>query len=273
MSFLQKGHGPLEYETVSYHGTALRFRGPAVDLQGPYIACLGGSETYGRFIHTPFPAQLNDLLDVPAVNLGVMNAGLDVLSEDDGIKTIVRGAQAVVLQITGAQNMTNRFYSVHPRRNDRFVKAAPILRTIYRDVDFTEFHFTRHLLTHLSTLSRDRFAILVEELQQAWQARLISIIAGMNVPVHLLWMSNRAPADTPDTPGLGRDPLFVTSAMLDVVAKEAASFTQVLPPDTWRKAPTQGMFFAAREEAAARTMPGPEVHAKAASLLSKILQG
>jgi hypothetical protein len=271
MSFVQKGHGPLNYNPVSYGGALLQFRGPAADLDGPYIVCLGGSETYGRFIHTPYAAMLNDRLAMPVVNLGVMNAGLDVMLQDEGIRSVVQGAAAVVLQITGAQNMTNRFYSVHPRRNDRFVKASGILRTIYRDVDFTEFHFTRHMLTHLANLSRDRFAILIGELQQAWLARMGHALKQIDVPVHLLWLSNRAPADLPDGAGIGRDPLFVTAAMLDEVARCAASLTLALPPDTWRNAPTRGMFFAAREETAARALPGPAVHSRAANLLAEVL--
>jgi len=83
------------------------------------------------------------------VNLGVLNAGLDVLSSDPAIVAALGQAEAAVLQITSAHNMTNRFYKVHPRRNDRFLKASSVLRTIYPEVDFTEFHFTRHLLSHL----------------------------------------------------------------------------------------------------------------------------
>jgi hypothetical protein len=65
-----------------------------------------------------------------------------------------RAATAIVLQIQGAQTLSNRLYTVHPRRNDRFVRASGILRTIYRDVDFTEFHFTRHMLDHLRPCRR-----------------------------------------------------------------------------------------------------------------------
>ena len=54
-----------------------------------------------------------------------------------------------MIQVSGAQNLSNRFHAVHPRRNDRFLRASTLLKTIYRDVDFTEFNFTRHLLTTL----------------------------------------------------------------------------------------------------------------------------
>ena len=76
-------------------------------------------------------------------------------------------AQVTVIQILGAHNMSNRFYTVHPRRNDRFLRASPMLRGIYHDVDFTEFNFTRHMLSRLREISEERFALVVEELKTA----------------------------------------------------------------------------------------------------------
>lgn len=268
MSFNQRGQMPLDYETVTYSGSVLRFRAPWVDMAQPFVLCLGGSETFGRFLHAPYPAQISDTLGVPVLNMGVMNAGLDVALNDVAIRRAVGEAQAIVLQVTGAQNMTNRFYSVHPRRNDRFVKATSILRTIYRDVDFTEFHFTRHLLTHLKTLSEDRFAILREELQIAWRARMLRFIRDAKVPVHLLWIANRSPGQPEPSDALGSDPLFVTSEMVEAVAEEAASLTCAVAEASIHENATRGMFYASREEAAARALPGPDVHAQAARALA-----
>ena len=75
-----------------------------------------------------------------------------------------------VVQVMGAQNLTNRFYTVHPRRNDRFLRAAPDLQALYPEVDFTEFHFTRHLLRTLRWSSADRFEVVAEELRAVWVA-------------------------------------------------------------------------------------------------------
>ena len=53
-------------------------------------------------------------------------AGTDDLRDSPALAV----ARLTVLQVTGAQNMSNRFYSVHPRRNDRFLKASPLLRAM-----------------------------------------------------------------------------------------------------------------------------------------------
>ncbi len=275
MSFEQRGHMPLDYHPVAYPGSVLRFRGPVQTLEDPFILCLGGSETFGRFIHAPYATQLGERLDLPVVNMGVMNAGLDVLMQDPAIKAASKNASAIILQVTGAHNMTNRFYVVHPRRNDRFLKATTMLRTIYREVDFTEFHFTRHLLTHLKGVSAERFMIVQEELQTAWAARMARFLDRISAPVHLLWLSNRRPESGTKDRGLGGDPLFVTDQMLKLAGDLAASVTVAVPAGhkSERQRTTQGMFFAAREEAAARVLPGPDAHDTAAGELLKVIQG
>ena len=182
MSFEQRGILPLDYRTSTLAGSPLRFRGPLEIEDGPTVLCLGGSETFGRFIQAPYPKQLLDHLKRPVINLGVVNGGLDVVMEDPAITAATRQADEIVLQITGAHNMTNRLYSVHRRRNDRFLKASETLRTIYPDVDFTEFHFTRHLLSHLRDLSEDRFQIIQAELKTAWVARMRGFLDGLNKP-------------------------------------------------------------------------------------------
>ena len=72
----------------------------------------------------------------------------------------------------GAQNMSNRFYQVHPRRNDRLTRVSTVMQAIFPEVDFSEFCFTRHLLTRLAEVAPERFPILREELQAAWTARM-----------------------------------------------------------------------------------------------------
>jgi hypothetical protein len=243
-------------------------------LEPPFVLCLGGTECFGRFIHAPYPTQLDAALPVDVVNMGVMNAGVDVLIHDPVIQAATQQADAVVLQITGAQNMNNRFYTVHPRRNDRFLKASSMLRTIYRDVDFTEFHFTRHLLTHLRALSADRFGIVVAELQAAWAARMQGFLRDVAAPVHLLWISRRAPgpAAIGGADALLEDPLFVTAEMIEALTPLAASLTVAVPDEQdGDGAPTKGMFFSASEKAAARVLPGPSVHDKAAAALTALL--
>lgn len=269
MSIQQRGRLPLDYNPVVLPGSALRFRGPLATEHEPGVVCIGGSETFGRFISAPFPAQLDDACPDPVMNLGVMNAGLDVLMTDPAILAAMDDADKVVFQITSAHNMSNRFYTVHPRRNDRFLTASAMLRTIYPNVDFTGFNFTRHMLVHLRDLSADRFEIIRTELEAAWTARMMRFLEQIDAPVHLLWLSNRSP-DQVEPDDMSIDPLFVTQAMLDQVADCAESLTIVTPEAVTETDDLYGKFFGPREEAAARLLPGPKLHDFATmELLSK----
>jgi len=271
MSYERRGPAPLKYEPVVYPGSVVRFRGPSARIAPPLVVCLGGSETFGRFIAQPYAAQLAGVLPCPVVNLGVMNAGLDVLMRDPAICDILDQASAIVLQVPGAANMTNRFYTVHPRRNDRFLRASTMLKTFFPEVDFTEFHFTRHLLSHLAAVSEERFSIVVEELQTAWRARMARFLDRAPAPVHLLWLSNRAPEDHWGAHALGHDPVFVSRAMLNTAARAAASLTVAVPETRSRRHATKGMIYGPGEEAAARILPGPKAHEDAAKALCPLL--
>ena len=124
MTFETMGSVGLDYLPCRYGHSKLLFRGPRRRLEGAYCIALGGTETYGKYIHTPFPALLEKAIRIPVVNLGLPNAGIDVFLNEAVVLDACNGARATIIQLPGAQNMSNRFYSVHPRRNDRFLQAS-----------------------------------------------------------------------------------------------------------------------------------------------------
>jgi hypothetical protein len=65
--------------------------------------------------------------------------------------------------------------------------------------------------------------------------------------------------------------LFVTGEMLAAVAQDAASVTIAAPDEGVEVEGVDGKFYGPREEAAARLLPGPELHARAAQLLLREL--
>lgn len=273
MSFETRQTTPLDYRSVSYPGSMAEFRGPPAHLTQGQVVCIGGTETFGRFVEHPFAQLLSAALDRPVANMGAMNAGLELILNDTAIATALDHADHVILQVTGAHLMTNRFYRVHPRRNDRFLRASSALSTVYRNTDFTEFHFVRHMLSVLSVDSAERFAIVMRELQEAWVARMKALIARVDAPVHLLWMSQLPPNDRRADLEAGTDPLFITDAMLRDVAGVASTVTICAASDADRAAPTEGKIFSPRETAAAKVLPGPAQHDRAADMLAEVIAG
>ncbi|MFO7771663.1 MAG: DUF6473 family protein [Roseovarius gahaiensis] len=267
------GRAPLDYCPCHYFGSKLTFRGPKRQLHGDYVVFLGGTETYGKFIRAPFAAMVEKRLGVACVNLGWPNAGLDVLLNDPAMSKARADAAAVVLQLPGAQNMSNRFYTVHQRRNDRFLTATDALRRLFPDVDFTEFHFTRHMLRRLQRVSPERFDLVREELRAVWVERIGKLLAGDGPPVVALWFAARRPGHGCDGADLAQDPAFVTRRMLEAVRGRAVQVVEVTASATALKTGTSGMVFSSAEAPAANELLGPAAHAEAAMALVPALRG
>ncbi|MEO1604269.1 MAG: DUF6473 family protein [Pseudomonadota bacterium] len=265
MSFDTLGAGGLDYLPCQYGTSKVLFRGPQKSLEAPYVAFFGGTETYGKFIEKPFPDLIGAEVAATCINFGVLNAGLDLYVQDAFLRNVASNAPVTVLQVTSPRNMSNRFYTVHPRRNDRFVKPSVLLKAIYREVDFSQFNFTRHLLQHLQAVSPDRFKSIIEELREAWIARMRLLLGQMPGKTILLWFADHAPSARRDT--TGADPWFVTQGMIDEIRGLVTDYVEVIPTLSARNTGTDGMIYADMERPAAAQMMGPAAHIEAAQKL------
>ncbi|MFW2544377.1 DUF6473 family protein [Primorskyibacter sp. 2E107] len=264
------GPGTLEYYPCKYGSSRVMFRGPKAEMSGDYIAFLGGLETYGRFIAQPFPDLLERLLAVECVNFGVANAGVDFYLNDPAVLGLAGGAAVKVLQVMGAQNMSNRFYMVHPRRNDRFLRASDRLEDLFPEVDFTEFHFNRHMLARLREVSEDRYAVVADELRTAWVGRMKHVLTILRGKVVLLWFSDHAVPEKIGGIDAG-DPLFVTRNMIETLRPRVSSVVEVVCSEEATMQGTLGMVFNDFEACAAAEQMGPMAHAEAADALAEVI--
>ncbi len=267
MAFLMAGAAAPDYAPCHYGASKLIFRGPRRDLAGRYLAVIGGTETFGKYVALPFVDQLEQSLGVPVVNLGIANAGPDVFLADDEIARIATGAAAVVVQVVGAHNQTNPFYTVHPRRNDRVLGVTPRLRALFREVDFAEFHFTRHLVQTLQRVSRPRFNGVVAELQALWVERMIALTRRLGPHTVLMWTGSQPPLEAAMDEIGPRYPAFVDRAMMGRVAQHTARCVEICPPAECGRA--DDMMQAMAAEAG---LPGLRAHRRIADTLIPVLR-
>lgn len=268
--------GGLSYAPCRYGMSRIFFRGPKRDLDEPYLAFLGGTETFGKFIDRPFPALVEKDMRRPCVNFGCVNGGVDAFVNDPTIMAACHDADATVVQVMGANYLSNRFYSVHPRRNDRFLRASTVLQAIYSEVDFSEFTFTRHMLGALYDRSPERFDIVVSELRAAWSARMRNMLGQIGKRSILLWFSREELTNDPwqdhDKP-LATDPLFITKDMVDGLSDLVTSTVIARPSDIALSQGTTGMYFPTMQAKAAADMLSVNSHIEAsAKLIPKIKQ-
>ncbi|PTX57277.1 hypothetical protein C8N43_1944 [Litoreibacter ponti] len=268
MAYERPDVSPLDYQQCRYGQSKLLFRGPRRSLKKEYVAFIGGTETYGKFIEKPFVDQVEDALGIPCANFSAINAGVDAFVHDPSLTGLCNRAQATVVQVMGAQNMSNRFYTVHPRRNDRFLKASTLLKAIYPEVDFTEFSFTRHLLTTLKALSAQRFATIEMELRAAWVGRMESMLRQIAGHKILLWLKEPQPS-APSHANLGAEPLFVDGALVHRLAGAASEIIEI--DIHGARGQLEGMCYAPMEQPAAAEMIGIAGHAQIAERMIKAL--
>lgn len=272
MSYDNHGTVGLDDTPCCYGASKLQCRGPKSDTSEPYVAILGGTETYGKFVSLPFATLLGTQINRPVVNLGCVNAGVDSFLKDPDIMSIAANAELCVVQVMAAHNLSNRLYRVHSRRNDRFLAASEIMHSIYTDVDFTEFAFNKHMLGTLKTLSPQKFEVIQEELKMAWLGRMKALLEQLPDRVVLLWLKYADSTEDCASADLGTKPAFVTEEM---VSELRAGVSDVVEMNV-RPARSTGdllqMQIPPMQIPAAEHMLGPAAHNLIAQALTRALK-
>ena len=266
MAFHRPRKNEIHYQYCHYEDCLVPFRGPERDLSEPYVAFLGGSEFFGKYVPTPLPDILENRLALKCVNFGAMNAGPELICRDERLSEIACTAEAVVIQATGAHNISNRFYRVHCRRNDRIVDILPALREVFPEGDFMDIHYTRHVLGYLQSMSNSRFLMVVEELKARWIETMREALSRIDRPKVLFWMARHEPrAQASDLVG---DPLFVDETMLRAVTDMADELVVCRVSPEAQRLGTRGMVIPELENAVAPHLMGPAAMREAADALT-----
>lgn len=261
----------LDYKPCRYGTSKLLFRGPPRNVQGDYVAFLGGAETFGRCIESPFPELVEHATGITAINLGCLGAGIDAFYHSPGLIELCSMAQVTVIQILGAPNMSNRHYTVDTRHNDRFLRASRPLKDIFPEVDFAAASTTADVLAALARAGGDRLSSVRRELQDAWVGRMRALLDRIEGRKVLLWLADHPPYSAADGGTICRDPLFVDRAMLNAVRGSADALVEVVARREEIAAGRGSMVIDPLMGPAARTILGPVVHARAAEALAPVL--
>lgn len=138
----------------------------------------------GLDVDSPYPDLLAAMTGRVVVNLGCAQAGPDAFLGDAALQLAMRADRAVV-ELPDIRNLSNRFYLVHPRRNDRFVAPSSQLRALFPEVDFSAIHFTRHLIATLDLVCDERCAEVLADLHRTWLRRMAVLLDVLPDPVLL----------------------------------------------------------------------------------------
>ena len=261
MSFENPGAGTLEIPPCRYGTSKLLCRGPRRVPEKPYFAFLGDGETFGKFVARPFASLVELATGQPCLNLGGSNAGIDAYLDDPTLLEIAAGAEISVVQAMGPQNLTNRYYRVHPRRNDRFLAPAAPLRALFPELDFTEYNFNRHLLAGMRKISPRRCGDVERHLKRCWCDRMRQLQARLDRPPLLLWLRyDRA------------EPALLDREMINALTPGLAGVVEVPVRPAGRAGEMLAMHYGPLQAPAAARMIGPSAHQAIAEALLRKMQ-
>ena len=265
----------LDYQTYRYGRSKQRFRGPRPDLSQPYIAFIGGSEPFGKYVPKPFPMQLQERLNFACANWGTPGAGPSFFLRDPVVLEACSNSKVCVISVMGAVAMSNRMYSVFKRRNSRVREVSATLKALYPNMALGDFRFAHNMLRKLHQQNPNNFKVLEIELREAWKARMRELLEEIETTRVLLWMSSRAPEEEPhakDPESFTSAPAFVNREMLEAVAPMADILVEYVAGHGVAHKPGDGRIFPEEKADAALRYPGMTMHNQVADLLEEPLR-
>ncbi|SOH92473.1 hypothetical protein SAMN06273572_101320 [Monaibacterium marinum] len=268
MSFQSVLTTGVDYQEYRWGRARQVFRGPKPDLRRPYVACIGGSETYGRFAREPWPQQLDAQLGHTCANWGTPGAGASFYLKDPVVLEACSNARACVISIMGAHVVSNRLYSVYNRRNLRLRTISPMMQALYPEVEFDQYRFVHNMLAALYRISPQRFAVVELEMRQAWLARMTELLADIETRKILFWFSDTSPDEAGRMqPLAARDllPSFVDREMIDALRPHADIYVEYVASSDAANGPR---IPGRRPPQVARRSPSHIMHVEGAELLS-----
>lgn len=265
----------LNYDEYRFGRARQVFRGPMPDLTKPYVACIGASETYGKFSPITYPDLLQEKLGHQVSNWGTPGAGPGFFLKDPVILEACSCAKVCVIAAMSAHTMNNRLYSVFVRRNERFREPSEMLTTLYPEVDFAEFRFVHNMLVRLHEVDAQRFNMILLEFKQSWIARMKELLTDIETKKVLLWFSEIAPEVSGAlSPKEGRHalPAFITREMIEAVKGEVDVFVEYVANPEAARGSAGDRLLGMQGLNVARRFPSATMHREVADLLEDPLR-
>jgi hypothetical protein len=267
--YRQRDRHLIDYQTYQLDGAREEFRGPPVTGDA-YVACVGASQTFGRFVQAPFPNLIARALGIEVLNLGRGGAGPTFPLGNPLLLERINHARAAVVQVFSARSQSNSLFQVldhgmfgRGRGNPQPISAAD---------------FYTALLQEDEQLARQ----IVAETRANYVQSMTELLDAITVPKVLFWFSVRAPEyreqwRLPIHRLFGDFPQLVNREMVDQLRSHSDRYVecvsrrglpQPLPGPILSGAPgTPPLPPGAEAKTENRYYPSPEMHEEAAALL------
>lgn len=244
MSYMRDPVLAKDWPTWRFGRARQIYRGPRPDLDQPYVAAIGGSETFGKFVRCPWPQFLEARLDFPVANFGTPGGGPSFFLKDPALLEALSKARACIVQVMPAWATSNRLFTVRKRRNERLNTVSDMLKALYAEIDVAAFRYTHNLLHRLYMADPQKFRVVDLELRAAWTARMRDLAEQIETRKVLFWFSERRPEDDggPNaSPEKLVSPAFVNRAMIEAIRPHFDAVVEYVAPPGLARGPGDGI--------------------------------
>lgn len=221
MTYQKPDKALINYDVYQWGRLKQIYRGPPIEFDKPYVACLGAAQTFGRYADHPFPTLLGQALDMPCANFGTGGAGPGFFLRDSMVLEAASNAEVCVVQVMSARSLSNRMFQVKPKRNAQIKAVSRALSDLFPHMDFETFTYAHNMLNQISADDPAKFLEVEQELKSAWVARTRLMLDAIHTRKILFWFSERRPDETtrhrPDK-GMLKYPHYVDQEMINQIS-------------------------------------------------------
>jgi hypothetical protein len=204
MSYQNRDKNILDYKCYPFNGYSLR--GPEVDRNKPYMACVGAAQTFGAFCEEPFPTLLAAKLGIQVFNLGLGGAVPSQFLDNKFLKVINHSKLAVLQVLSGRCGSNSRYTTVRIQlgiRHDDYEVVPPVEFWRYAEKKY----------------GKRRINKLVKETRRDYLYKMLTLIRSIKVPKILFYISTLKPEELPERMPNSPFPHFIRRWMIEEMAK------------------------------------------------------
>jgi hypothetical protein len=254
------------YELQGVHGT---FRGPPVQSR-EYIACVGASQTFGRFVQMPFPRLISYALRIDTLNLGRGGAGPEFPLENPALMEHINGSRIVIVQVFSGRSQSNSLF--------RMAGQTMCGTNLANGSECSADQFYTWLLTQDTKLAQE----IVAETREKYASAMTRLLDAIVPPTILFWFSTRSPdyeecMELPLTRLFGEFPQLINRAIVERLKGHTSLYVECiskrglpqLVPGQHSGASAQDSSSTSQKRIVTRNLyyPSPEMHEDAAAAL------
>jgi hypothetical protein len=217
-----------DWEIVDYKGYSLpnvpelTFRGPKPEslAEGQYFVCIGAAQTLGCFCEKPYPALLQEKLNLPCLNLGMAGAGPSLFLENNQLLEYINQAKFAIVQVMSGRSESNSLFD--SRGREYLVRRSDGVR-LGADAAYQEL---------LEKKDKHYVKDLIAETRNNWIVNYKKLLQKIEVSKILFWFSTREPfyieKYTNVSNLFGRYPQLVNLKMIEKIKKYSNGYVECI---------------------------------------------